>query len=118
VISPYVVEAIGARAARRYFLSAERFGAEEAQRLGLVHEVVAPEALQERGAEFCRVLLQNGPGAMAAGKELVAAVARGPVDAAMIRETAERIAETRASAEGREGLTAFLEKRHPSWVKG
>ncbi len=118
VISPYVVSAIGARSSRRYFLSAERFGAEEARRINLVHEVVHPEELQARGAEFCRVLLGNGPCAMAAGKDLVAAVARGPIDEAMIRDTAERIADIRASDEGREGLTAFLEKRHPSWVKG
>lgn len=118
VISPYVVAAIGARAARRYFLSAERFGAEEAHRLNLVHEVVDPEELGQRGAEFCEGLLKNGPAAMAAAKELVAAVARGPIDESMIRDTAERIADTRASAEGRDGLSAFLEKRQPGWMKG
>jgi len=118
VISPYVVSAMGARMARRYFLSAERFGAEEARRLHLVHEVVAPEELQARGEECCRVLLQNGPGAMAAAKDLVSAVERGPIDDSMLRNTAERIADTRASAEGLEGLTAFLEKRPPFWVKG
>ena len=118
VISPYVISAIGPRAARRYFLSAERFGAAEASRINLVHELVAPEELEAKGAEFCSQLLKNGPDAMAAAKELIAAVARGPIDQAMIHDTAERIANTRASAEGCEGLTAFLEKRNPSWVKG
>jgi methylglutaconyl-CoA hydratase len=118
VISPYLVSAIGARNARRYFLSAERFDAAEARRLNLVHEVVEPDALKARGVEYCALLLKNSPAAMAAAKELVAAVARGPIDAAMIQETAERIADTRASTDGREGLAAFFEKRQPAWVKG
>lgn len=118
VISPYVVAAIGARAARRYFLTAERFDAVEACRLGLVHEVVAEEALLRRGAELTQQLLRNGPQAMSAAKALVAVVARGRIDEAMIADTAERIAMIRASAEGKEGLGAFLEKRQPTWVKG
>lgn len=118
VISPYVVSAIGARNARRYFLSAERFGAQEGQRLNLVHEVVEPEALEARAVSYCALLLKNSPAAMAAAKELVAAVARGSVDESMILDTAERIADTRASAEGREGLAAFFEKRQPDWVEG
>jgi len=118
VISPYVVEAIGSRNARRYFLSAERFNAEEAFRIDLVHEVVEPESLDARVAEYCSVLLQNGPDAMAAAKRLVAAVGRGAIDRTMIQVTAELIADTRASAEGVEGLTAFLEKRAPEWMKG
>jgi len=118
VISPYVVAAIGPRSARRYFLSAERFGALEAQRLNLVHEVVDAEMLEGRGAEFCAALLANGPCAMAAAKDLVSAVARCPLDREMLQDTAERIADARASAEGREGLSAFLEKRQPGWMKG
>ncbi|MCK4508629.1 MAG: enoyl-CoA hydratase/isomerase family protein [Desulfuromonadales bacterium] len=118
VISPYVVSAIGARNARRYFLSAERFGAQEGQRLNLVHEVVEPDALKARADEYCALLLKNSPAAMAAAKKLVAVVARGSVDEAMILDTAERIADTRASAEGRDGLAAFFEKRQPNWVKG
>lgn len=118
VISPYVVEAIGPRAARRYFQSAEVFDAAEAHRLGLAHEVTAAEELPAAVERLAAALLTNGPRAMAAAKELVARVASGPIDEAMIRDTAERIADTRASAEGKEGLSAFLEKRKPAWVKG
>lgn len=118
VISPYVVEAIGPRAARRYFQSAEAFDAGEAHRLGLVHEVTAEEELPAAVERLVGTLLANGPHAMAAAKKLVARVASGPIDEAMLRDTAERIADTRASAEGKEGLSAFLEKRKPAWVKG
>lgn len=118
VISPYVVEAIGPRASRRYFQSAEVFDAAEAYRLGLVHEVVAEEELDGAAERLFRAFLNNGPSAMAAAKELVARVGSGPIDDAMIRDTAERIAGTRASAEGKEGLSAFLDKRKPIWVKG
>lgn len=118
VISPYVVEAMGARAARRYFQSAEVFDAGEAHRLGLVHEVVAEEELGAAVERLATALLANGPQAMAAAKELVARVASGPIDDAMIRDTAERIAAARAGSEGKEGLSAFLEKRKPRWVKG
>jgi methylglutaconyl-CoA hydratase len=115
VISPYVVEAIGARAARRYFQTAERFDAGQAQALGLVHEVVPRERLDSRLAELVGHLLDNGPAAMAASKELIRRVASGPVDDAMVEDTARRIADIRATAEGREGLRAFLEKRGPKW---
>ena len=118
VISPYLVAAIGARAARRYFISAERFDAERARQLGLVHEIVAAEELAPAADRLTRLLLQNGPQAMAAAKQLVAEVSGRPLDAALIAETAERIAVTRASDEGCEGLSAFLEKRRPAWVKG
>lgn len=118
VISPYVATAIGARATRRYFLTAERFDANEAYRLGLVHEVVRAEDLAERADSLGRRLLRNGPQAMASVKALVAEVALSSLDDDLIADTAERIAEIRASAEGREGLSAYLEKRDPSWVKG
>jgi methylglutaconyl-CoA hydratase len=118
VISPYVIAAIGPRACRRYFLTAEVFTAAEAGRLGLVHEVVADDAaLQSRGRELAGSLLKNGPRAMAAAKELIAMVAGRVVDAGLIGDTAARIAERRASAEGHEGLSAFLEKRTPEWAK-
>lgn len=116
VISPYVAAAIGPRACRRYFLTAELFAAAEAQRLGLLHEVVKDEeTLRFRGSALGELLLKNGPQAMAAAKDLIAAVAGQPLTAALIDDTAQRIADRRASAEGREGLTAFLEKRQPDW---
>lgn len=118
VISPYVATAIGARATRRYFLTAERFDASEACRLGLVHEVVPREDLVEHADALSRRLLRNGPQAMASVKALVAEVALSSLDDDLIADTAERIAEIRASAEGREGLSAYLEKREPNWVKG
>lgn len=118
VISPYVATAIGARATRRYFLTAERFDAKEACRLGLVHEVLRIEDLAEHAEGLSRRLLRNGPQAMASVKALVAEVALSSLDDDLIADTAERIAEIRASAEGREGLSAYLEKRDPNWVKG
>ena len=118
VISPYVVEAIGARAARRYFQTAESFDAVEAHRLGLVHELVEDgDELLAVADRITSTLLKNGPRAMAEAKELVPFVSRGPVDDQMIAGTAERIARVRASAEGKEGVSAFLEKRNPAWVK-
>lgn len=118
VISPYVVTAIGPRAARRYFQSAEVFSAAEAYRWGLVHETVAEEELTAAIGRLTRSVLQNGPAAMTSAKALVERVSSGLIDEAMIRYTAEGIAEIRASAEGKEGLSAFLEKRQPAWVKG
>lgn len=117
VISPYVVAAIGPRATRRYFLSAERFDAAEARRLGLVHETSSPEKLGQSAAALIDSLLDNGPEAMAAAKRLVAQVVWAPIGEELIADTAGRLAERRASAEGREGLAAFLEKRPPSWVR-
>ena len=119
VISPYVVAAIGPRAARRYFLSAEVFDASEAYRLGLVHECVADEAeLAVLAERIGTQLLKNGPAAVGAAKKLVARVSRGILDDEMIADTAARIADIRAGAEGREGLSAFLDKRAPSWITG
>ena len=115
VISPYVVEAIGARAARRYFQTAERFDADTALALGLVHEVVPADQLDTRLEEMVGILLKNGPAAMAASKDLIRRVAAGPIDDAMVEDTAVRIADIRATDEGREGVQAFLEKRGPDW---
>lgn len=116
VISPYVVRAIGERASRRYMLSAERFDAAEALRLGLVHEVVAEAELDPRLEALIETLLAAGPSAQAAAKDLVLAVAGRPIEANLIEDTAGRISAIRASDEGREGLAAFLEKRKPAWV--
>jgi methylglutaconyl-CoA hydratase len=118
VISPYVVAAVGPRAARRLFLTAEIFDAHEAHRIGLVHEVVPEEDLLVRARRISEALLQNGPAALAAAKRLVARVSRAPLDDALVAETARLIADVRASPEAREGLAAFLEKRAPSWRKG
>jgi len=118
VISPYVSAAIGSRATRRYFLTAERFDVTEAHRLGLVHEVVPSEELDERVESMIHQLLQNGPQAMALVKALVSEVALSYLDDDLIADTAERIAEIRASEEGCEGVSAYLEKRKPSWVRG
>lgn len=118
VISPYVVAAIGERAVRRYFLTAEVMAAAEALRIGLLHEVVADEAaLWERCELLTAALLKNGPKSVAAAKNLIAAIAGMQIDAALITETAERIASQRSSAEGREGVAAFLEKRKATWIK-
>lgn len=117
VISPYVVRAIGERAAHRYFVSAERFDAAEALRLGLVHQVLAPEALDDKVTEVVNAILANGPMAVLAAKKLIAFVSGKPIDEDVIRETAQRIADIRASAEGREGVGAFLDKRKADWIK-
>ena len=115
-ISPYVVRAMGARAARRYFLTAERFGASEAHRLGLLSAVSAPAALDTQLEEILQQLTQGGPKAQAKIKELIHTVAGGPADD-VITDTAQRIAEIRVSSEGKEGIASFLEKRQPNWVQ-
>ncbi len=116
-ISPYVVSAIGERAARRYFITAERFDAAEAFRLGLVHELAQDEAaLDEKLGEIVDALLACSPAAQLAAKELIRAVANRPVTSELIQDTADRIAKIRSSPEGREGVLAFLEKRRAAWV--
>jgi methylglutaconyl-CoA hydratase len=115
-ISPYVVEAIGARAARRLFLTAERFTAAEAFRLGLLHDLAVPAELDERIDDVLGLLLKAGPSAQAECKTLLRAVAHRPIDANLIAQTAERIATVRASVEGKEGVAAFLAKRGAAWV--
>lgn len=117
VISPYVIRAIGERQARRYFISAEVFSAEQARDFGLVHVIVdASAALQTRCEEFLETLSQNGPLAMQAAKSLILAVSHRPIDAAVIEDTARRIADIRVSTEGQEGLGAFLDKRRANWI--
>ena len=117
VISPYVVAAIGERAARRYFLSGERFDAAEAWRLGLVHELGGDDdAMDEKIGEIIEALLACGPVAQREAKELIRAVASRPVTSELIQDTAERIARVRSSPEGREGVAAFLEKRRAAWL--
>ena len=114
VVSPYVLRAIGARQARRYFLTGERFDAVEALRIGLVHEVVPAQELGAAGDRVVAALLGSGPEAVGAAKRLIGLVAgHGPDE--VLPLTVQTISERRASAEAREGLTAFLEKRPPSW---
>ncbi|MBL8481565.1 MAG: enoyl-CoA hydratase/isomerase family protein [Rhodocyclaceae bacterium] len=117
VISPYVVEAIGARKARRYFLSAERFSAAEAYRIGLVHEIVPGlEELDQAVGEVIDALLACGPAAQRECKQLLRDLAGRATDAELIDHTARAITRVRASAEAREGIAAFLEKRQPDWL--
>ncbi len=116
-ISPYVVAAIGERAARRYFLTAERFSAQEAKRIGLLHEVVADQALlKEMVHTLMAACIKGGPEALQDAKTLIKDVAYQPVDENLRIMTAERIAKARSRTEGREGIAAFLEKRSPNWV--
>jgi len=117
-IAPYVVAAMGERMAHRFFLSGERFDARQALDMGFVHEVVAADDLTGAVDAMVERLMVNGPAAMAAAKELIFAVANKPVGAAVLKDTAERIADIRATDEGREGIGAFLEKRKPSWIQG
>lgn len=115
-ISPYVIKAIGTQAARRYFLTAERFSAQEAYRLGLAHEVVTSDALDATVAQLLKALLSASPHAVKQAKRLVQDVAGAPLTDALVSDTVERIAAIRVSQEGREGVQAFLEKRKPSWL--
>jgi methylglutaconyl-CoA hydratase len=118
-IAPYVVEAIGARHARGLFASALPFAAERALELGLVQEVVSGEQdLEAAMKRLAGLAFENAPGAVAAAKKLVRDIAGHPIDDKLSRETARRIAEQRASEEGREGAQAFLERRRPDWDKG
>ena len=117
-IGPYVVKALGEQAARRYFLTAERFSAATAQRLGFVHEVVPPEALDAKVDEIVAALVANGPAAVKACKRLVQDLAGRPISDELRADTARRIADIRASDEGKEGVQSFLNKRAPGWTAG
>lgn len=114
-IAPYVVRALGERAARRYFTTAERFDAAEALRLGLVHETVVADQLDTRVDELAALLCANGPAAVRACKRLVQDVADREITPALRDDTARRIADIRASDEGRAGVASFLNKTTPPW---
>jgi methylglutaconyl-CoA hydratase len=116
-IGPYVVRALGVQASRRYFTTAERFSAQRAQALGFVHEVVAADALDAKVDEIVAALVANGPAAVAACKRLVQDLAAAPIDDPLRADTARRIADIRASAEGKEGVQSFLDKRAPAWLQ-
>ena len=115
VIGPFVIRTIGESHARRFMLTGERFGADTARRIGLVHEVVPAETLEARGAAVAEMLLQGAPDAHRRAKELIDAVSGRPIDRSLADDVARRIAAARASDEGKEGIAAFLEKRAPKW---
>ena len=115
-ISPYVVRAMGEQAARRYFVTAERFDAAAAKACGFVHEVVTADTLDAKVEEIVAAIVANGPMATIACKQLVHDVAGREITAELRSETARRIADIRASAEGQEGVKSFLEKRKPGWM--
>ena len=116
-ISPYVVRAIGARASRRYFLTAERFSAAEAHRIGLVHESVPMDQLDASVQAVVQALCANSPMAVKDAKRLVDTVAGQDINEALIATTVAGIADSRASADGKEGVQAFLDKRKPAWLQ-
>jgi methylglutaconyl-CoA hydratase len=115
-ISPYVIRAMGEQASRRYFVTAERFTATQAHAMGFVHELCAADALDAKVDEIVATLCANGPKATRACKKLVQDVAGLSITPALREETARRIADIRASEEGREGVQSFLNKRKPAWL--
>lgn len=117
-ISPYVMAAIGARAAQYYFLTGIRFGADEAARIGLVHQVCEQKSLYQTGQSLAQTLLQNGPEALCSIKQLIHHVANEKIAPALGSYTASHLATLRTSQEAQEGLKAFLEKRAPQWIEG
>lgn len=117
-ISPYVIKAMGQQAARRYFVTAERFSAAQALAIGLVHEVCEPGELDARVASVAAGILANGPRAVRACKSLVREIAGNAVDGSLRERTAELLANLRATPEGQEGVQAFLSKRRPEWLEG
>lgn len=117
IIAPYVIAAIGERQARRYFMTAERIDAATAARIGLVHEVAKAGELDKAAEKIIAALWDGAPAAQARGKKLILDIAKQKIDDDLIKFTSEKIAEARASAEGKEGLTAFLNKSDASWKK-
>jgi methylglutaconyl-CoA hydratase len=115
-ISPYVLRAIGARQASRYFQSAERIASDRAREIGLVHETVEPETLDAKVQEIVSALLQGGPLAQTAAKDLIRAVDGQMINQTLVEDTAHRIAHLRTTPEAREGIAAFLDKRQPNWI--
>ena len=116
-ISPYAIRAIGEKQARRYFQTAERFDAKRAMEMGLVSEVMDEAHLNDAIEKIIEIILTNSPEAVRAAKQLVFDVAGKQVTRELLQQTSESIADIRASEEGKEGLSAFLEKRKPAWLK-
>jgi methylglutaconyl-CoA hydratase len=115
-ISPYVIRAMGARAAQRYFLTAERFNAAEALRIGFVHEVVTVDQLDAKVSDITSALCNASPNAVKVCKKLVQSVAEREISQPLIDVTVAAIADIRSSPEGKEGVSSFLQKRKPSWL--
>jgi methylglutaconyl-CoA hydratase len=115
-ISPYVLRSMGTNAARRYFLTAEKFPAAEAYRIGFVHDIAPPDELDARINAMLGTLMETSGNAVRETKRLVREISGRPIDEALIADTAERIAAVRASDDGKEGVRAFLEKRKPRWL--
>jgi methylglutaconyl-CoA hydratase len=119
VISPFVVSVMGERASRRYFLTAEKINASKAVELGLIHELVnREESFDEILQPILKNILSNAPGAISKSKELIKNVSRATIDDELLNYTAGIISDLRITNEGQEGLSAFLEKRKPNWIKG
>lgn len=118
VISPYVISAIGSRNARRYMLTAELFDAEKAKEIGLIHEITPKNELDNKLNELISIIKNNGPIATKETKKLIFNVAKNAYNKSLNEDTAKLIARLRISKEGQEGLSAFLEKRTPSWLNG
>lgn len=116
-ISPYVIAAIGERHAKRYFMTAERFDANTAVQIELVHEAVEKSLLDDKVEQLVTAILSNGPEAVAVAKQLIFAVSGKPINSKLIEHTCEVIAGIRVSPQGQEGLSAFLDKRKPNWLK-
>ena len=117
MISPYVIEAMGARMAHRYMISGEEFDAAEAYRIGFIHDIVEDDELNGRVGAMLAHLYSSGPQAILAIKKLIPHVAHAPIAQEIVVETSRRIAEIRATPEAQEGLTAFLQKRKPAWTE-
>lgn len=115
VISPYILAAMGERAAHFYFLTGERFDAETAYRIGLIHQITEDEALMSAGVALAQRLLENSPQALREAKQLIHRVNRESISEQLAQKTAEHLAEMRVTTAAKEGLIAFLEKRKPKW---
>ncbi len=115
-ISPYLIRAMGVRAAQRYWLTAERFNAAEAMRIGLVSEVASTQELDAAVNKLCKQLCLASPEALRSTKKLIDAVALKPITPELITHTVQAIADARSSAQGKEGLQSFLQKRQPTWL--
>lgn len=116
-ISPYVIRAIGARQASRYFLTAERISAQQALHIGLVHEIAPVEELDQKVDEMVQVLLLGGPDAQAASKQLIQLVDQNELTPELRLQTAQHIAHVRQGSEAKDGLNAFLNKHSPAWIR-